>query len=121
MAGTLGEQELALLRWIADSKGATVGQVLEGFGAKRQLARSTILTMMERMRKKGHLSRRVVGGVHHYRARRSSAAVLRDAVGRFVRTHLGGSSAPLVAYLLDAPDLSDAERVELRDVVARLQ
>src|SRR5262245_64187421 len=84
---TIGEQELALLRYVADAGGATVGEVAEGFGRERQLARSTILTMMERLRKKGRLVRRMSGGVYRYRAHATSAQLLQGAVQRFVERH----------------------------------
>ena len=41
----------------------TVGEVAERFGEAQGLARSTILTVMERLRKKGHLTRGKVEGV----------------------------------------------------------
>ena len=50
---TIGEQELALLRHVADAEAATVGEVVDTFGRDRELAQSTVLTMMERLRKKG--------------------------------------------------------------------
>jgi predicted transcriptional regulator len=118
---SIGEQELALLRHVADAGGATVGEVAESFGAERRLARSTILTMMERLRRKGHLVRRLVDGVFRYRARATSDALLRGAVQRFVAGHLEGSVSPFVAYLSEAPDLSNQELRALQDVVARLQ
>lgn len=118
---SIGEQELALLRHVADAGGSTVGEVAESFGADRDLARSTILTMMERLRRKGHLDRKLDHGVFRYRARVSSAELLQGAVGRFVERHLGGSVAPFAAYLSDAEDLSDDELKELSDVVARLR
>lgn len=119
-ANTLGAQELALLRHIADAGGVTVGEVTEAFGASRTLARSTVLTMMERLRKKGFLNRRLVGGVYRYQARDSSEEVTRGAIRRFVDRNLGGSIAPFVAYLGESADLTDAELKELEDVVARL-
>lgn len=117
---SIGEQELALLRHIADRAGATVGEAAEDFGAPRGLARSTVLTMMERLRKKGHLSRRMVEGLYRYSARSSSADLLKSAVSRFVERHLGGSVAPFVAYLSEAGALSARERRELEKIVARL-
>ena len=119
-ANTLGAQELALLRYIDDAGGVTVGEVADVFGASRTLARSTILTMMERLRKKGFLNRRLVGGVYRYQARASSAEVTRGAIRRFVDRNLGGSIAPFVAYLSESADLTDAELKELEDVVSRL-
>ncbi len=118
---SIGEQEMALLRHVADAGGGTVGEVAESFGAERQLARSTILTMMERLRKKGHLVRRLDHGVYRYRTESTSAELLQGAVGRFVERHLGGSVSPFAAYLSEASDLSDDELKELSEVVSRLR
>ncbi len=117
----MGEQELGLLRHVADCGGATVGEAADTFGAERGLARSTVLTMMERLRRKGYLVRRLDGGVYRYRTRRSSAELLRGAVQRFVERNLDGPVAPFLAYLSDSPGLSDAELRELEEVVAKLQ
>ena len=118
---SIGEQELALLRHIADRDGVTVGETADEFGASRGLARSTVLTMMERLRRKGYLGRRLVDGVYRYRARESSANLLKDAVQRFVERSLGGSVTPFLAYLSDAGKVSPRELRELEDIVARLQ
>jgi len=118
---TIGEQELALLRYLSDRPGVSVGQVADAFGEERGLARSTILTMMERLRKKGYLSRRLVAGVYRYSAQTSSAELLRGLVGRFVEKSLGGSLAPFVAYLNETRDLSDEELKDLEDLVSKLQ
>ncbi len=63
---TVGDQELTLLRDIAETGPSTVGEVAERFGEPRGLARSTVLTMMERLRQKGHLEREQVEGVYRY-------------------------------------------------------
>ena len=118
---TLGAQELALLRHIADAGGVTVGEVAEAFGTPRTLARSTVLTMVERLRKKGFLNRRLAGGVYRYQARATSDEVTRGAIRRFIDRNLDGSVTPFVAYLSESPALTDAELKELEDVVARLQ
>lgn len=118
---TIGDQELTLLQWVAERGGATVGEAAEGFGAERGLARSTVLTMMERMRKKGHLSRRKVEGVYRYTSPVSAAAVLRDVVGGFVEQTLGGSVSPFVAFLAESEELTEDELEELEALVSRLQ
>ena len=118
---TIGEQELALLRRLFEREDATVGEIAEDFGRERNLARSTVLTMMERLRKKGYLARRLVAGVYRYRARTSSAELHRGLIRRFVETNLGGSVAPFVAYLNETGKLTDQELQELEDLVARLQ
>lgn len=121
MARSIGDQELALLKYVAGRDAATVGEVVEGFGLPRGLARSTVLTMMERLRHKGHLTRRLVQGVYRYSPRAATGKVLRDVVRGFVERTLGGSVTPFVAYLSEEADVSEAELAELQELVARLQ
>jgi predicted transcriptional regulator len=117
---TIGEQELALLRHIADRGAVSVAEAVEQFGSERGLARSTVLTMMERLRKKGHLGRRLLDGIYRYRARTSSADLLKGAVRQFVEGKLNGSVSPFLAYLSESEDVSDEELRELEGLVARL-
>ena len=118
---TIGDQELALLRYVSDREACTVGEVADDFGQGRDLARSTVLTMMERLRRKGYLTRRLVGGVYRYRACSSSAELLRGLVRRFVEKSLGGSVAPFVAYLNETREVSDQDLKELQELVSKLE
>lgn len=118
---SIGDQELALLQYVEEQGGASVGQAAEGFGAPRGLARSTVLTMMERLRQKGHLDRRQVNGVYQYSSPAPAGQVLRDVVQSFVEKTLGGSVAPFVTYLTEKAEVSDSELAELEELVARLQ
>jgi len=118
---SIGDQELALLRFVSDAGRATVAQAVEGFGQPRGLARSTVLTMMERLRKKGHLGRRRVDGVFHYEPRTAPGAALQHAVSTFVDRTLGGSISPFVAYVAEREGLSNAEIEELESLLAKLQ
>lgn len=118
---TIGDQELALLHYVAEQGGTTVGQAAEGFGAPRGLARSTVLTMMERLRQKGHLDRRQVVGVYRYSSAASPGQVMLDVVRTFVEKTLGGSVSPFVAYLTEEAEVSDAELAGLEELVAKLQ
>lgn len=118
---SIGDQELALLQWVAERDGATVGEAAESFGGGRGLARSTVLTMMERLRKKGHLARHKVKGVYRYTSPVGAGEVLRDVVESFVEQTLGGSVSPFVAFLADSEGLGEDEIEELEALVARLQ
>ncbi len=117
----LGDQELEVLRFIADNGPSTVGQVTEGFGAPRGLARSTILTVMERLRKKGFVGRKQQGGIFHYASVETQTDLMRDVVASFVRRSLSGSLSPFVTYLAEASEVSDDELAQLEETVARLQ
>ncbi len=118
---TIGDQELALLQYVAERGGATVGEAAEEWGGEQGLARSTVLTMMERLRAKGHLARRQVKGVYRYTSPASSTELMRGVVGSFVEKTLGGSISPFAAYLADTTEVSAEELAELEAVVARLQ
>jgi len=120
-AKSIGDQELSLLQYVAEQGGATVGQAAEGFGVPRGLARSTVLTMMERLRQKEHLDRRQVDGVYQYFSPASSGEVMRDVVRSFVERTLGGSVSPFVTYLTEEARVSDGELAELEELVAKLQ
>jgi len=62
----------------------------------------------------------MVDGVYRYRARGSTADILKNAVQRFVERNLDGSVSPFLAYLSETAELSDKERRELERIVARL-
>jgi predicted transcriptional regulator len=118
---SIGDQELALLRWVAEQGGASAGEVAEGFGASRGLARSTVLTMMERLRAKGYLERRRADGVFRYAGKASPSELLQGAVATFVEKTLAGSVSPVVTYLAERREVSDDELAELEQLVERLQ
>lgn len=119
---SIGDQELAVLQYIAEHGDASVGEVAAGFGEERGLARSTVLTMMERLRAKAFLKRRQVdGGVFRYSSTRQQDDVVSGAVGRFVEKTLQGSVSPFVAWMSQRTEVSDAELAELEALVATLQ
>ncbi|MFN8061798.1 MAG: BlaI/MecI/CopY family transcriptional regulator [Vicinamibacterales bacterium] len=118
---SIGDRELALLKFVAARRGATVGEAAEGFGAERSLARSTVLTMMERLRRKGYLTRHRVDGVYQYRSPSTPRQLLSQAVKNFVERRLGGSTSPLVAYFSEHGDVSDDELRQLERLVSALR
>ena len=121
---TIGDQELALLQYIAEQGDASVGEVAAAFGESRGLARSTVLTMMERLRAKAYLQRKQVDGgvgVFRYSTTARQDDVVRNAVGSFVEKTLQGSVSPFVAWMSQRTEVSDNELAELEALVATLQ
>ncbi|MBQ4855972.1 BlaI/MecI/CopY family transcriptional regulator [Rhodanobacter sp. B2A1Ga4] len=118
---TIGDQELALLQHIDDSGAASVGEVAASFGEPRGLARSTVLTMMERLRGKGYLKRKQLRGMFRYSTATGAGEAVRSAVGSFVEKTLSGSVSPFVAWMSEHGEVSDSELAELEALVAQLQ
>ena len=96
---TIGGQELNVLRFLWDNEPASVHDVFEHWGKQAGLARTTVLTVMERLRRKGYLTRVKGKDSLQYRSVDAREKVLNEVVDTFVRDRLGGSLAPLVAYL----------------------
>ncbi len=117
----LGEQELALLRFVTTQGPLSVSEAAEQYGVEHALARTTILTMMERLRKKGYLTRRKADGSYRYAANQSQGELLRELVGDFTQRMLGGSLQPFVAYLAEDARVTEDELDDLRALVERLE
>lgn len=118
---TIGDQELSLLHYLDERGRASVGEVAADFGETHGLARSTVLTMMERLRAKAYLRRRRVGGVYRYEAVTAPGEAMRGAVSSFVEKTLSGSVSPFVAWMAERGEVSDAELAELEALVSKLQ
>ena len=121
----IGDQELAVLQFVTDhGTPVTVREVTQEWGEQRDppLARTTILTMMERLRKKNLLVRAKSpdGSTFQYSPSLEKSVLMRGLVQDFVDKTLGGSVSPFVAYLADAKDLSRTEIEELRRLVNNL-
>ena len=118
---TLGRVELELLQFVDGHPAISVGDAANQFGAPRGLARTTVLTMMQRLVTKGYLKRKQVDSVYRYSTKVSAASTVTGLVSDFVRGVLGGSVSPFVAYLSEARDLTDDEVAELRELVQGLK
>jgi predicted transcriptional regulator len=118
--GSITRAELDVLRYIHDHTPATVREVADHFSRTTGHARTTVLTVMERLRAKGYLGRRKVGGVNQYTPKVTKTELLRELVGGFVEEMLDGSVSPFVAYLSEAEDLGDDEVKELRGLAKQL-
>ena len=116
----VGKTELEILRYIADHHPISVGELADHVAETSGQARTTVLTTMERLRRKGYLRRKKVQGVYRYWPKMAKEELLRQLVGTFVETTLGGSVAPFVAFLADSGPLSDAEMTTLRRLVRDL-
>jgi predicted transcriptional regulator len=117
----LGSTEIEILRYLGDHSPLSVGEVAEYFAQTTGQARTTILTIMERLRKKGYLTRKQVGGVYHYSPKVLKQDFLRGLVKTFVDTTLAGSVSPFVAYLSESGPVSEQDLEQLRRLVRDLE
>jgi predicted transcriptional regulator len=118
---TLGHLERSVLEYIAERGPVTVREVAAHFEETTGRARTTVLTVMERLRKKGFLKRRKVAGLQRYVSTVSRPDLLRQIVGDFVENVLGGRVSPFVAYLSETSKLSNEEIRNLEEVLKQIE
>src|SRR5437660_8113523 len=117
----IGRAELEILSYVQDHHPASVRQVANHFKETKGHVRTTILTVLERLRKKGYLKRRKIEGLFCYIPRSPKATLLQTLIDDFVQRALGGSVSPFLAYLVHDARLTDEELDELKRIVRELE
>lgn len=117
----LGELELAVLNAVWERPGSTVREIAAVMAERRSCARTTVLTVMQRLHAKRFLKRSKSRGVFRYSATGEQTKVVSDLIGQFVQKVLGGSPAPFLAYLADAKNLTEDQIDQLREIVDELE
>ena len=92
---------------------------LESLGSRRKVARSTVLTMLERLQEKGWLTCDEEGHAFRYRAAVPREATLGEMVRRLVDTAFGGSAKGLVMALLHDRGVSKEEAKRIKRMIDR--
>ena len=115
----LGALQLEVLRFLSERGPLSVGEAAAQFGEPRGLARTTVLTVMERLRDKGYVTRAKEAGVFRYAPCSGKAELLRGLVGAFVEKALEGSISPFFAYLAREKELSAEEIAALQRLLEK--
>ena len=119
---SIGQAELEILRFIQQQpRPITVREVAQHLSATKGHVRTTALNVMNRLVRKGYLTRRKQQGVFHYAPRQPADQQLRTLVRGFVDRALGGSPSPFVAYLAEDARLSDDDVARLKGLVKQLE
>lgn len=116
--------QLAILQavWSADAAdGATFAELWAALGARRDVARTTILTQVQRLERRGWLRRSDRDGVAAYRAAITREQAERRLARRFVTDFFAGSAAGLVKSLLGDGRLRADELQAMKALIARAE
>jgi BlaI family transcriptional regulator, penicillinase repressor len=109
----LTPQELAIMKIVWRLGAVTVRDVYEASRATRQIAYTTVMTMMKVLETKGYLKKDTQDRAYLYRAARPEGAVVTSMVREFVDRVFDGASRPLLLHLVRDTRLSAAERKAL--------
>jgi BlaI family transcriptional regulator, penicillinase repressor len=114
----LTEQELEIMKVVWARESATVRDVYETLRAQRQIAYTTVMTMMRILERKGHLKVSRADRAFVYRPARARQRVLGEMVREFVDRVFGGAAEPLVQHLVRDRHLTEDD---LKDIAAYLK
>jgi BlaI family transcriptional regulator, penicillinase repressor len=118
---TLTPQELAIMKVVWDLEPATVRDVYERLRARRDVAYTTVLTMMKILEQKGYVTRERAERAFVYRAARPRQQVLGGMVREFIDRVFDGASRPMLLHLVKQTKLSDKERKALLRAIEEVE
>jgi BlaI family penicillinase repressor len=116
----LGPQELQIMTVVWDRGRVTVRDVYEALRERRQVAYTTVMTMMTILEQKGFLKR--IPGEDRafvYEPARSRQTVVRGMVNEFIDRVFGGSANPLMLHLIEDKHVTEKDLDELRRAIRK--
>ena len=116
----LGLQELQIMNVVWDRGRVTVRDVYEALRERRQVAYTTVMTMMNILDQKGFLKRTPgEDRAFVYEPARSRQTVMREMVKDFIDRVFGGSANPLMLHLIENKHLTKKDLDELRRAIKK--
>jgi BlaI family penicillinase repressor len=117
----LSEAQMEIMDVVWTRGEATVADVWKVLAARRKVARSTVLTTLERLEEKGWLTCDEEGHAFRYRATVPRETTLGEMVRRLVDTAFGGSAEGLVMALLHDRGVSKDEAKRIKKMIDRAE
>ena len=119
-ARVLGPQELQIMNVVWERDRVTVRDVYETLRKRRQIAYTTVMTMMNILDQKGFL-KKIPGGdrAFVYEPARSRQTVMRAMVKEFLDRVFGGSASPLMLHLIQDKHVTGKDLDELRRAIRK--
>ena len=91
-----------------------VREVVEDLQRHRQVAYTTVMTMMNILEQKGYLKKSSKDRAYVYQATRPQKQVIRGMVREFVDRVFNGSAEPLLLHLVEDRRVSEQDLEEIR-------
>lgn len=117
----LGETEMEILNIVWDLGEASVADVREKILKYREVAYTTVMTIMKNLADKEYLKYRKDGLSYIYSAAVQPDQVRYRLINRLVDKVFQGSPKDLVQTLVQNENLSDEERREIKNMIDKLE
>jgi predicted transcriptional regulator len=114
---TLTPQELAIMKVVWRMDKATVRDVYEALRESRQIAYTTVMTMMKILEEKGYLKKSAADRAHVYRPAKPRQQVIGGMVREFLDRVFDGASDPLLLHLAKDNKLTEKQRRLVKQLI----
>ena len=118
-AHVLGELETAVMELLWREPELTVNQVEERLRQRRQIARTTVLTTLDRMHRKSYLTREKSGKAFVYAPRYSRDEFERGLAQEVLGALLGGIGEPVLSTFVELVGEDEAKLERLEELLRR--
>ncbi len=116
---SLGPLETQVMEIIWNNDEVTIRDVYDTLRQERDLAYTTIMTVVHNLHHKGLLRQRVDGNTHYYTASQSRSQFVSSRVGELLDILLEDFTEPAVAHLVERFSKTDsAQLAELERIIA---
>lgn len=113
---TFTDKELEIMRVVWELGEATARQIQEAVPGNAHY--NSVLTIIRVLERKGHLTHRVEGKAHVYRAKAKPEKARNKVLSHLIGQVFGGSPASLVLHLVETGDLTEDDLNEIRQKAA---
>src|SRR5512135_3660983 len=113
----LSELQLAVMHVLWQRKKAAVAEVQEALKAERDLALTTVATVLTRLEKAGLVAHRASGRHYLYRPLVSEEEVHRSMVSVLAERLFEGDVAALVSHLVNAREIKPGDLARVRQLI----
>jgi predicted transcriptional regulator len=118
-SGQLTDGELEILNVLWEIEPSGLGQIHAGLQARRPVAMTTVATMLKMMLEKKLVRRDDGPRGYLWRSAVSRRSAVSGMVGKLMQHVFDGSAKRLVAHLIEEGELSEAERLEIVELLKR--
>ncbi|MEL7835086.1 BlaI/MecI/CopY family transcriptional regulator [Fodinibius sp. Rm-B-1B1-1] len=117
----LGETEMEVLNHVWDLGEATVKQVRKRILKERDVAYTTIMTVMKNLADKGFLKYRKDGVTYVYSSAQKPESVRSNIITNLMKKAFKGSPKELVQALVNSDDLNSEDLAEIKNLIDQME
>lgn len=117
----LGETEMEVLHHVWEMGEATVKQVRKRILEDREVAYTTIMTVMKNLAEKGYLKYRKEGVTYVYSPAQEPESVQSNLIKDLITKVFKGSPKDLVQALVNSEDLTEKDLSEIKNMIEKME